>query len=260
MMPSNHLVLCLPLLLLPSIFSTIWVFSNESALPSGIQSIGTSALASVLPMNSQDWFHLGLTHLISLQSKGLSRSLLQHNLKASILLHSAFFMIQLSHPYMTTGKAIALTLWTFVRHDWSDLAAAAVVSKVMSLLFNILSSFVITFFPKSKCLLISWLPSPSTVILEPQEKKIYHCFHFFPIYLPWSDRMDTIILVFLMLSFKPTFHSPLSPSSRDCLDPIHLLPLEWYRLHICDCYFSWQSFQLMIHPAQHITWCTLHRS
>ena len=172
MMPSNHFILCHPLHLMTLIFPSIRVFSNESALPSGIQSIGTSALASVLPMNSQDWFHLGLTHLISLQSKGLSRSLLQHNLKASILLHSAFFMIQLSHPYMTTGKAIALTLWTFVRHDWSDLAAAAVVSKVMSLLFNILSSFVITFFPKSKCLLISWLQSSPAVILKPPQNSL----------------------------------------------------------------------------------------
>ena len=111
-MPSNHLILCRPLLLLPSIFPSIKVFSNESALSSGGQSIEASA--SVLPMNTQDWFPLGLTHLISLQSKGLSRVFSNtHNSKASILRCSAFFIVQLSHLYMTTGKTIALTRWTF---------------------------------------------------------------------------------------------------------------------------------------------------
>ena len=100
------------------------------------------------------------------------KSLLQHhNSKASILWRSAFFMVQLSHPYMTTGKTIALTRWTFV-------------DKVMSLLFNMLSTVVITFLPRSKHLLISWLPSPSAVILEPQNIKSDTCFHCFPIYFP----------------------------------------------------------------------------
>ena len=110
----------------------------------GGQSIGVSASVSVLPRNTQDWSPLGWTGWISLQSKGLS-SLLQHNSsKSSILMHSAFFTVQISHPYMTTGKTIALTRWTFV-------------GKVMSLLFNMLSRLVITFLPRSKHLLISWL-------------------------------------------------------------------------------------------------------
>ena len=110
-------------------------------------------------MNIQHCFPLGLTGLISLQSEGLSKSLLQHHgLKALILWHSAFFMVQLSHPYMTTGKTIALTIWTFV-------------GKVMSLLFNTLSRFVIAFLPRSKLLLISCLQSPSTLILEPKGEK-----------------------------------------------------------------------------------------
>ena len=112
---------------------------------SGGQRIGVSALASVLPMNIQDWSPLGLTGWLSLQSKGIFKSLLQHHSsKASILRCSAFFIVQLSHPYMTTGKTIALTRWTFV-------------GKVMFLLFNVLSSLVITFLPRSKCLLISWI-------------------------------------------------------------------------------------------------------
>ena len=103
------------------------------------------------------------------------KSLLQHHsLKALILQRSAFFMVQLSHPYMTTGKTIALTRQTFV-------------GKVMSLLFNMLSRFAIAFLPRGKNLLISWLQSPSAVILEPKKRKVCHCFHSFPIYLPWSD-------------------------------------------------------------------------
>jgi len=118
------------------------------------QSIGVSASASLLPMNIQGWFPLGWTGWISLQSKGLSSLLQHHSSKASILRCSAFFIVQLSHPYMTTGKTIALTRWTFV-------------GKVLCLLFNMLSRLVITFLPRSKRLLISWLQSPSAVILEP---------------------------------------------------------------------------------------------
>jgi len=120
--------------------------------------------------------------------QGALKSLLQHhNLKASILWHSAFCMVQLSHPYMTTGKTIALTRWTFV-------------GKVMSLLFNMLSRFVTVFLPRSKHLLISWLQSPSAMIWEP--KKVYHCFS---IYLAWSDGTRCYDLCFLSVEFKPAF-------------------------------------------------------
>ena len=125
-------------------------------ITSGSQSIGISA--SVLPMNIQGWFPLRLTALISLLSKGLSRVLQHLNSKASILRFSALFMVQLSHPYMTIGKTIALTIWTFV-------------GKVMSLLLNMLYRFVIAFLPRSKRLVVSWQQSPSTVILEPKKRK-----------------------------------------------------------------------------------------
>ena len=138
--------LCRPLILLPSTFPSIRVFSISQFTLSG-QSIeaSASASASVLPMNIQNWFPLGLISWISLQSKGLSKSLLQHHSsKASIIWCSAFFMVQLSNPYVATGKTIALTRWTFV-------------GKVMSLLFNMLSRLVIAFLPRGKHLLISWL-------------------------------------------------------------------------------------------------------
>ena len=136
MMPTNHLTFYCPLLLLPSIFPSIRVFSNEKLFASGGQRIGVSASASVLPMNIQDC-PLGLTGWISSRSKELSSLLQHHSSKASILRRSAFFMVQLSHPYMTTGKTIAFTRHTFV-------------GKVMSLLFNKLSRLVIAFFPRSK--------------------------------------------------------------------------------------------------------------
>ena len=154
-MPSNHLVLCHPLLLPPSIFSASGSFPMSQLLALGGQSIGASASTSVLPMTIQGWFPLGWTGLISLQSSGLSRVFSNTTVqKHQFLQCSAFFMVQLSHPYMTTGKTIALTRQTFV-------------GKVMSLLFNMLSRLVIAFLPRSKHLLISWLQSPSAVILEP---------------------------------------------------------------------------------------------
>ena len=126
---------------------------------SGGQSIGVSASISVLPMNTQDWSPLGWIFLDLLAVQRTLESLFQHrSSKASILMCSAFFIVQLSHPYLTTGKTIALTRWNFV-------------DKVMSLLFNMLSRLVITFLPRSKCLLISWLQSPSAVILEPPKIK-----------------------------------------------------------------------------------------
>ena len=170
-MPSNHLILCGPLLLLPSVFPSIGVFSSESALRirwskywSISFSISPSNECSVLISFRIDWFDF-------LAVQGALESLLQHHsLKASILWHSAFLTVQLSNPYMTSGKTIALTRWTFV-------------GKLMSLLFNTLPRFVIAFLPRSKCLLISWRQSPSAVILEPK-KIVCHCFHCFPIYLP----------------------------------------------------------------------------
>ena len=130
----NHLILCRPLLLLPSVFPVSGSFPMSQFFASGGQSTGASASASVLPMNIQDWFLLGL-NLFAVQ--GTLKSLLQHHSsKASILWCSAFFMVQLSHLYMTTGKTIALTRWTFV-------------GKVMSLLFNMLSRLVITFFQEA---------------------------------------------------------------------------------------------------------------
>ena len=152
---SNHLILCL-FLLLPWILPSIRVFAMNWLFVSGGQSFGTSASASVLPMKIQGWFPLGLTGWISLLSKGLSRVFSSTTIQSS--LRSAFFMIQLSHQYMTTGKTLALTTQTFV-------------GKVMSLLFNTLSRFVIAFLPRSKRLLISWLQSPSAVILEPKKIK-----------------------------------------------------------------------------------------
>ena len=140
---------------------------------SGGQSFGVSVLTSVLPVNIQDWFPLGLTgDLFAVQ--GTLKNLLQHHsAKVRILQCSAFFIVLQSHPYMTVGKTIALTRWTFI-------------GKVTSLLFNMLSRLVIAFLPRSKCLLISWLQLPYVVILEPPNK-VFLCFHCFPIYLPWSD-------------------------------------------------------------------------
>ena len=144
-MPFNNLILCRPHLLPPSIFPAPESFQISQFFASGGQNIGVSASAPVLPKNIQDLFPLGLTGLISLQSKGLSQeSSLHHSSKASILRCSVFFMDQLWHPYMTTRKTIAFTRQTFV-------------GKVLSLLFSMLSRLVIAFLPRSKHLLISWL-------------------------------------------------------------------------------------------------------
>ena len=158
-MHSNHLILCRPLLLPPSIFPSIRVFSNESALCIRWPKYWSFSF-NISPINEHpglisfrmDWLDL-------LAVRGTLKSLLRHHSsKASILHHSAFFIVQLSHPYVTTGKTINLTRWIFV-------------GKVISLLFNMLSRLVITFLPRSKCLLISWLKSPSAVILEPPKIK-----------------------------------------------------------------------------------------
>ena len=190
-MSSNHLILCHPLLLLLSIFPSIRIFSNESALRirwpkywSFSFNISLSNEHPGLISFRMDWLHL-------LAAQGSLKSLLQHHSsKASIPQCSAFFIVQLSHQYMTTGKTIALTRWTFV-------------DKVMSLVFNMLSRLVVTFLPRSKHFLISWLQSPSAVIWEPApQNEICHCFS---IYFPWSDGTRCHDFVFWMLSFKPTF-------------------------------------------------------
>ena len=158
-MPSNHLVLCHPLLL-PSIFPSIRVFSNESALCNRWLTYWSISFNISLSNEHPGLISFRMDWLDLLIVQGTLKSLLQHhNSKASILQCSAFFIVQLSHPYMTTGKTIALTRWTFV-------------GKVMSLLFNMLSRLVITFLPRSKRLLISWLQSPSEVILEPPQKNV----------------------------------------------------------------------------------------
>ena len=179
-MPSNHLILCRPLLL-TSVFPTIRVFSNESALHIKWPKYWSSGF-SISPSNEYsglisfriDWFDI-------LAIQGTLNSLLQHHTsKALSLWHSAFFMFQLSYPYMTTGKTITLTVWTFV-------------GKVMSLLFNMLSRLVIVFLPRSKHLLVSWLQSPSAVILEPKKISLL-LFPLFPRlfamrwwdWMPWS--------------------------------------------------------------------------
>ena len=152
-MPSSHLILCRPLLLLPSIFPSIRVFSNESALCIRWPKYQSFSF-SISPSNEHPGlisFRMDWLDLLAVQ--GTLKSLLQHrSSKAPIFRHSAFFMVQLSHPYMTTGKTIALTRWTFV-------------GKVISLLFHMLSRLVITFLPRSKRLFISWLQSPSVVSL-----------------------------------------------------------------------------------------------
>ena len=176
MMPSNHLIPFSPLLLLPSIPPSIRVFSNESDLCIRWPKYWGCSF-KISPTNEHPGlisFRMEWLDLLAVQ--GTLKSLLQnHSSKASILQRSAFCIVQLSHPYMTTGKTIALTRWIFV-------------DKIMALLFNMLSRLVITLLPRSKHLLISWLQSPYAVILEspcpPSAKKISHCSHCFPIYLP----------------------------------------------------------------------------
>ena len=177
-MPSNHLILCVPF------SSRLQSFPASGSIPvsqlfaSGGQSIGVSASASVLPMNIQDWFPLGWTGWNSLQFKGLSRVFSNTTVQKHQFYGSALFMVQLSHPYMTTGKIITLTMWSFV-------------GKVMSLIFNMLSRLVIAFLPRSKHLLMSWLQSPSAVIFRAQENKVCHYSHCFPrlFAMKWWDQM-----------------------------------------------------------------------
>ena len=189
-MPSSHLILYCLLLFLPSILPNIRVFSNKSALRIKWPKYWNFSF-SISPSSG----HLGLISfridwLDLLAVQGTLKSLLQHHSsKASIIQCSAFFIVQLSHPYMTTGKTIALTRWTFV-------------GSVMSLLFNMLSRLVINFLPKSNHLLTSWLKSPSAVILQPSKLKSATVS---PSICHEVMGLDAMLLVFLMLSFKPTF-------------------------------------------------------
>ena len=191
---------------------SIRVFSKESVLCIRWPNIGASASASVLPMNIQDLFPLGWTGWISLQFKWLSRVFSSTIVKKHPFFRfSAFFIVQLTHSFMTTGKITALTEWTFV-------------GKVMSLLFNMLSRLVITFLPRRKRLLISWLQSPSAVIWEPKIIKSLTVSIIFPFICHEVMGPDAMILVFWMLSFKPTCCSPLSLSSGGSLVLLYFLP------------------------------------
>ena len=181
--PSNHLILCCPLLLPPSVIPSIRVFSDESLLQIRWPKYWSFSF-SISPSNENSGlmaFRMDLLNLLAVQ--GTLKSLLQHHSsKASILLHSAFFIVQLSHSDMTTGKTIALARQTFV-------------GKVMSLLFNMLSMLVIFFLPRSKCLLISWLQSISAVILEPKILKTVAVSIVFPSICLEVMGLDAMILV-----------------------------------------------------------------
>ena len=192
-MPSNHVILCHHLLLLPSIFHSIRVFSNDLALRMRWPKYWSFNF-NISPSNEHPGlisFRMDWLELLAVQ-RTLKNLLQHHSAKASILQPSAFFIVQLPHPCMTTGKTIALTRRTFV-------------GKVMSLLFNMLSSLVIIFLPRSKCLLISWLQSPSAVILEPRKIKSLTVSTVSPSISHEVMEPDAMILVFWMLRFKPTF-------------------------------------------------------
>ena len=204
-MPSNHLILCDPLIFQPSVFPRIRFFSNDYVLHirwpkywNFSFSIGPSNEYSGLISFRIDWLDL-------LAVQRPLKSLLQHHSsKASIPLCSAFFILQLSHPYMTTGKIISLTRQTFV-------------GKVMSLLFHMMPRLVIAFLPKSKYHLILWLQSPSAVIFGAQENKVCHCLHCFPIYLPWRDETRCHGLHFLNVEFSASFFTLLFHFHQEAL-------------------------------------------
>ena len=192
-MPSNHLILCHPLLLLPSIFPSIRVFSKESILRIRWPKYWSFSF-SISPSNEYSGLiSFRIDSFDPLEVQETLKSLLQHHSsKTSILWHLVFFMVQLSHPKMTTGKTIALKRWTFV-------------GKVMSLVFNMLFRLVIAFLSRSKNLLISWLQSPPAEILEPKKIKSVAVSIVSPSICHEVLGLDTMILVFWMLSFKPTF-------------------------------------------------------
>ena len=212
MIPSNHLILCRTLLLLPSIFPSIRLFSNESVLHIRWPKYWSFSFI-IIPSNEYSGFiSFTMDWLDLLAVQGTLKSLLHHSSKASVFQCSAFFMVQLSYPYMTTEKTIALTIWTFV-------------GKVMSLFFYVLSKFVIAFLPRSKCLLISWLKSPSAVILEPKKIKPLTVSIVSPSICHEVMGPDNMILVFWMLVLSQLF--PLSSFTfikRLFIVPLHFLP------------------------------------
>ena len=182
-MPASHLILCRPLHLLPSVFPSIRVFSNESVLHIRWPKYWSFSF-SISPSNEHSGLISFRKNFLDLHAvQGTLKSLQYHSSKASILQRSAFFIIQLSHPHMTTGKTIALIRWAFV-------------GKVMPLLFNTLSRLVIIFLPRSKHLLISWLQSPSAVILEPRKIKSATVYTVSPSICHAVMGLDVMILVF----------------------------------------------------------------
>ena len=241
-MPSSHLILCRPILLPSRMPPSIRVFSNKSTLRMRWPKYWSFSL-SISPSNEHPgWISFRMNWLDLFTVQGTLKSLLQHHSsKASIFWCSAFIIVKLSHPYMTTGKTIALTRWNFV-------------GKVMSLLFNMLPRLVITFLPRNKRLLISWLHSPSAVILEPPKIR--------------SDTVspsishevmgpDAMILVFWMLSFKPTFAlSSFTFIKRlfsfSSLSAIRVVSSAYLRLLI--------FLQAILIPACASSRCTLHIS
>ena len=247
-MPSNYLILCCPLFLLPSIFPSIRVFSSESVLHirwpkywSFSFSISPSSECSGLIAFRIGWFDLAV--------QGTLKSLLQnHSSKVSILQCSAFFMVQLSHPSMMTRETITLTRWNFV-------------TKVISLLSIMLSRLITAFLSRSKLLLISRLQSQSAIILEHKKIKSVTVSIVSPSICHAVMGLDAMTFVFWLLSFKPTFS--LSPFtfikrlfSSSLLSAIRVVSSAYLRSLI-----SWQSwFQVLLHPAQHFTWCTLYIS
>ena len=236
-MPSNHLILCHLLLFLPSIFPSIRVFSNESALHIRWPKYWSFSF-NISPSNEHSGLISFRMDLLAVQ--GTHKSLLEHHSsKASVLQRSAFFIALLSHPYVTTGKTIALTRWPFV-------------GKVMSLLFNRLSRLVIAFLPRSNHLLISWLQSPSAVILEPKNIKSAIVSTISPPICHEVMGLDAMILVFWMLSFKPNFSLSSFTFIERLFSSSSLSAIVWCHLHIWGYwYFSQQSwFQLVLHPAQ----------
>ena len=247
---SNHLILYRPLLLLPSIFPSVKVFSNESALHIRWPKYWSFSY-NISPSNE----HLGLISfrmdwLNLLAVQGTHKSLLQHHSsKASILQCSASIIVQLWHPFMTTGKTIALTRRTFV-------------DKVMSLVLNTLSRLVITFLPRSKCLLISWLQSPSAVILEPPKIKSATVSTFSPSISHEVMGPDAMIFVFWMLSYKPTFSLSTftfikRPFSSSSLSAIRVVSSAYLRLLI---FLLAILIPACASSSQRFSWGTLHTS
>ena len=251
-MTSNHLILCYSLFLPPSMFPRIRVCSNDSVLFIRWSKYWSLSFRSVLIMNIQDWFPLGWTGGSPCSPRDSQESSPQFK---SINSWALSFIVQLSHPYMTTGKTIALTTWTFV-------------GKVMSLLFNMLSRLVITFLPRSKHLLISWLQSPSAVILEPPKIKSLTFSIISPSICHEVMGLDAMILVFWMLSFKPTF----SLSSSTFLKRFFISSLlSAMRVMSYVVVGIWSYLRLLIFflaililacasSRQHFAWCTLHKS